>query len=119
MERIKNPLFTTKYTYVRGGNKSDHNVTAFHDYEVRRTADDELLAEIHFQQGPVKEDGVNGVMGEDLLLMVIDRLEKFQAGPFACSENALALTNLEQAVMWLRKRTLTREAREVEGTHEV
>lgn len=119
MNKIINPLFTTKHTYVEGGNKSDHDVTAFHDYAVKKVEDDSVLAEVHFQQGPVKECGVNGANNEDLLLMVIDRLERFQAGQFACEENALALTKLEEAAMWLRKRTLAREARGVEGTHTV
>lgn len=102
MEKIINPLFSVKYTYVEGGNKSDDGMVGKHDYVVKRIGDDAVLAEIHFQQGPIKEDGINGVNNEDLILMVIDRLENFQSGPFACRENDMALTNLEQAVMWLR-----------------
>jgi hypothetical protein len=70
-----------------------------------------------FQNGPINEVGVNGVTHEALLAIVIDRLQCFQAGPFACRENALALTNLEQAQMWLQKRTRDRMARGVEGTN--
>jgi len=70
---------------------------------------------IQFQHGPVKEYGVNGLSGEALMAVVIDRLRSFQAGPFACRENALALTNMEQALMWLHKRTLDRVRRNVEG----
>ena len=73
---------------------------------------------IVFQNGPIKEVGVNGITGEALLAIQIDRLRSFQAGPYACRENALALTNLEQALMWLQKRTRDRLARGVEGTHE-
>jgi hypothetical protein len=72
---------------------------------------------ILFQNGPIKEAGVNGVTQEALLAVVIDRLRSFQAGPFSCRENALALTNCEQALMWLQKRTLDRLRRGVEGTH--
>lgn len=117
MERINDPLFTTKYTYVEGGNESSLNVTAFHDFIVRRKEDDEILAEIHFQQGPIKECGVNGVCNEDLLLMVVCRLRAFNQGEFSCRENSMAITKIEEAVMWLRKRTADREARGVEGTH--
>lgn len=119
MEKICNPLFTEKHTYVEGGNNSDQNVTAFHDFRVRAVDDDSVLQEIHFQQGPVKECGVNGVANEDLLLMIITRLQQFNQGAFSCRENSMAITKLEEAVMWLRKRTLAREARGVEGTHTV
>lgn len=73
--------------------------------------------EIRFQNGPIAEAGANGVSGEALMSVLIHRLRCFQAGPFACRENALALTNLEQSLMWLQKRTHDRIARNVEGTH--
>ncbi len=69
-----------------------------------------------FQNGPIKEWGVNGVTQEALLAIVIDRLRSFQKGPFSCRENAIALTNCEEALMWLQKRTRERLARGVEGT---
>jgi hypothetical protein len=71
---------------------------------------------IEFQNGPISEAGVNGVSNEALLAIVIDRLRGFQSGQFACRDNAVALTNLEQALMWLQKRTRDRLARGVEGT---
>lgn len=117
MERIYDPLFTSKYTYVEGGNKSDLNTTAKHDFVVKSAENGAILAEIHFQQGAIKECGVNGVCHEDLLLMILDRLREFNAGPFSCRENSMAITKIEEAVMWLRKRTQAREFRGVEGTH--
>lgn len=74
---------------------------------------------ISFQNGPIKEFGVNGVTQEALLAIVIDRLRSFQEGPFRCRENAVALTHCEDALMWLQKRTRERLARGVEGTHQV
>lgn len=74
---------------------------------------------IRFQAGPIKEAGVNGVTGEALIAIQIDRLRSFQAGPYACRENAIALTHLETAQMWLQKRTRERQARGVEGTHKL
>lgn len=71
---------------------------------------------ISFQNGPIQEAGVNGISGEALMAIQIDRLRSFQAGPYACRENALALTALEEALMWLQKRTRDRLARGVEGT---
>ena len=73
--------------------------------------------EIPFQNGPINEKGVNGVTQEVLLAIVIDRLRSFQAGPFACRENALALTKIEEALHWLQQRTLARMRRGVEGTN--
>jgi hypothetical protein len=70
---------------------------------------------IGFQNGPIKEAGVNGVTQEALLAIVIDRLRSFQDGPFKCRDNAVALTHCEEALMWLHRRTRDRIARGVEG----
>lgn len=77
------------------------------------------MADILFQNGPIPEKGVNGVTHEALIAIVIDRLRSFQAGPYACRENAIALTKLEEAQHWLHSRTLARMRRGVEGTHTV
>ena len=49
--------------------------------------------------------------------MVITRLEHFNQSEFRCRENSMAITKLEEALLWLRKRTMGREQRGVEGTH--
>ena len=85
---------------------------------------------IDFQNGPINEAGYNGISNEALIAVVIDRMRGFQhgrkpdgsfdfasRGPFACKENACALTHLEESLMWLQKRTRDRMARGVEGTH--
>lgn len=79
------------------------------------------ICAISFQNGPVKEDGngINGVTHEALLAVLIDRLRGFQSGPYACPENALALSYMEAALAALNARTKAREARGVEGTHKV
>jgi hypothetical protein len=79
---------------------------------------------VMFQNGPIKEFGVNGITQEALLAIVIDRLRGFQgelnnAGPFRCRENAIALTYCEEALMWLQRRTVARIKRGVEGTNAV
>lgn len=73
---------------------------------------------IKFQDGPILEAGVNGISNEALLAIVEDRLLGFQSGPFACRENAVALTKLQESMMWLQKRTRDRMARGVEGTNQ-
>lgn len=70
-----------------------------------------------FQNGPIGEAGVNGITHEVLLAIVADRLRSFQAGPYSSRENAIALTKVEEAQLWLHKRTLDRMRRGVEGTH--
>ena len=73
---------------------------------------------VKFQEGPLAETSLNGVSNEALLAIVEDRLVGFQSGPFACRENAVALTKLQEAMMWLQKRTRDRMARGVEGTNQ-
>jgi hypothetical protein len=100
---------------------------ANHEYQIHLMADPSadtpkitatkgLTTNISFQNGAIKEAGVNGVSGEALLAIVIDRLRSFQAGQYICRENAVALTHLETSLMWLQKRTRDRMARGVEGT---
>lgn len=73
---------------------------------------------ISFQNGPIAEKGPNGLTQEVLLAIVIDRLESFQAGPFACNANQLALELIHAGLDVLKKRTLDRMAQKVEGTHQ-
>ena len=120
MEELKNPLFTTKYTKVFHEDSSEIKFNAPHTFSVVDAVDtNNILSVVHFQEGPIKENGINGIANEDLILMVVTRLQGFQNSPFACRENAVALTKLEEAAMWLRKRTTDREARQVEGTSTV
>ena len=72
-----------------------------------------------FEFSPIKENGINGVCNEDLILMVLTRLQSFQESEYSCRENACAITKLEEALLWLRKRTQDREVRGVEGTHKI
>ncbi|RCW44230.1 hypothetical protein [Paenibacillus prosopidis] len=115
MVKLTSGLLTEKYTTVH--HEKDYKFNAPHTFEVR--SEDGVLAKIHFQEGPIKEAGINGVNNEDLINMVIRRLEGFQNSEFRCRENAVAITKLEESLMWLRKRTMDREARGVEGTHTV
>lgn len=92
---------------------------ANHEYSIRWKNDidqTEPHCFVGFQNGPIKENGVNGVTQEALLTIVIDRLRSFQKGPFSCRENAIALTKCEEALMWLQRRTVERIKRGVEGT---
>lgn len=69
-----------------------------------------------FQEGNPTEVGVNGITHEALLAVLIDRLQSFQQGPFACPQNEEALQHLSEAMRALNSRTQERMARGVEGT---
>ena len=90
---------------------------ACHEYCI--TIADAAGVLIKFQNGAINETGVNGISNEALLSVVEDRLKCFQSGPYACRENAIALTKLQETMMWLQSRTRERMARNVEGTHAV
>jgi hypothetical protein len=74
---------------------------------------------IQFQNGPRKDkNSIHGVLDTDLLEIVRDRLKGFQSGKFACRENAIALTHIEEALLWLNKRVEDRIERNVLGTNQ-
>jgi hypothetical protein len=91
---------------------SDINVDG-HYYQVTSGND---LQELRFQLGPVKENGVNGCQNEQIIAALVHRLGVLNKR-FPCRENALAITKLEEAMLWLQKRTADRKARGVEGVN--
>jgi hypothetical protein len=64
--------------------------------------------------GEVLQTVFDGTTNEEVLAMLIDRMNYLNK-KFPCRENSIAITNLEQALMWLEKRTRDRVARNVEG----
>lgn len=72
---------------------------------------------IMFQNGPRKEtSSEHGVLDTDLLEIVRHRLQSFQQGEFATRENAIALTHIEEALLWMNKRVEDRIEKGVLGT---
>lgn len=66
------------------------------------------------QNGPVKEAGVNGCQVDTVIetaKLILEGLNK----QFPCRENSVAITKLDEALMWLAKRKKDRESRNVEG----
>ncbi len=90
---------------------------AHHKYVVAK--DSHTACTVKFQKGPIKEFGFNGCTQEDLLAIVIDRLECFQAGNYACTENQNALDAARCSLAWLEHRTASREKRGVEGINQI
>ena len=76
---------------------------------------------IWWQDGPlgrgVDRKEPNGTFVETVIQAAIERLEFYQAGKFACTENGSALEHLARALGVLEERTKDRERRAVEGTH--
>ena len=60
----------------------------------------------------------NGAFVEDIISAAIDRLRYYQDSKFACDYNADAISYLEAGLARLQARTLDRDKREVEGTHQ-
>lgn len=128
---LKHDLLSTRYTRVYHEHPKDMQYKAPHNFKVRTLIPDydpefgevepieKTVGVVNFQCGPIGEVGVNGVMNEDLIAMVIARLQHFNNTDFQCRENSMAITKLEEALMWLGKRTNARLQRGVEGTHKV
>lgn len=123
---LNHDLLTQNYTMVI--HEADYKFNAPHHFKVIAAKPDTegehkgqnlIVGVVNFQEGPIKENGVNGVANEDLLGMVLCRLESFQKSEYKCRENACAITKIEEALMWLRKRTNARVKRGVEGTSKV
>lgn len=66
------------------------------------------------QSGPIKEFGVNGCQIDDVIAWAKEKIEGFQQA-FPCRENAIVLTKLDEALLWLMKRKMDREKRGAEG----
>ena len=75
-------------------------------------------AKVVFQNGAVPDVGRNGWQNEEMLEVMISRIN-FLNNMFPCRENAITITKLEEALLWQQKRTNDRKLRGVEGKHEV
>jgi hypothetical protein len=60
----------------------------------------------------------DGTTNEEVLAMLIDRLKAVNERVPA-RETSIAVTKIEEALLWLNKRTTDRKARGVEGTFHV
>ncbi len=69
------------------------------------------------QDGPIKENGVNGCQVDTIIVTAREIISGLNAN-FPCRENSLAITKLDEALMWLKARTADRTKRGVEGKNE-
>ena len=67
----------------------------------------------------LNKDGTSeyGTTLEEMLRVSIERLQDLNER-HSCRENALAITKMQEALMWLNERTRERKARGVEGKHQ-
>lgn len=73
---------------------------------------------INYQHGARKDpNAIYGVLDEDLLEMVRDRLTGFQQGDFSCKENSDALYHVTEALKCMNRRKIDRANRDVLGTY--
>lgn len=86
------------------------------NYELKNFKSD-TTQEITFYE--MNEDGTveEGTTLEEMIKVSLGRLALLN-DKFHCRENAIAITKLQEALMWLNKRTEDRIARGVEGTHQ-
>ena len=104
MKRIENSLCEDKYTYVMGESSLGNDNPTNHTFEIRRTYDDALLSKIKFHSGSFSPTELNGILNEDLLNILINRVESFQKSKLKCRENENALQHLYEALFWLNQR---------------
>jgi len=116
-KELKNALMEQDHVKVFHEQESDMVYSAPHTFQFKNAGSGEFLGELKFQKGPIKETGINGISNEVLLAIVLARLEGFQKGHFACKENEIAVTKIEEALLWMKKRTLDRQLKGVEGTN--
>lgn len=92
---------------------------ACHEYSIKRADNMHELLYVEFQKGARKDPEARpGILDGDLLEIVRHRLQCFQKGEFATRENAIALTHIEEALLWMNKRVEDRIERNVLGTYE-
>jgi len=132
MEKLINEFLTDNYTTISHEDTDKFEFNAPHLFIVEPSLKHIQNSEqfenveiippvsvVKFQKGPIKENGVNGVANEDLISMVVKRLQCFQESPYKCDENEQAIKHLEDCLKVLRIRTDKRVDREVEGTSEI
>lgn len=99
----------TNHRYVISGFNTNLNPSK----EPFELSEKELV--ILFQNGPVSENGKNGVTLEDLLVICSHRLSGFTTTAFNCVESEEALRHINAAIRVLNIRTVKRLHQGVEG----
>lgn len=99
------------YEVTEGVSNFSHHRPVFVNHEANEVA-------FRIQNGPIKEVGVNGCQVDTVIETAKIMIEGLNA-KFPCRENAMAITKLDEALLWLEKRKNDRVARGVEGLSKV
>jgi hypothetical protein len=59
-----------------------------------------------------------GVFTETLLQTALQYLQSVNIGPLSTRETSMAITKIDEALMWINKRAEDRKLREVQGTYQ-
>lgn len=76
--------------------------------------------QLYFCVGNKEDENITryeGVFVESLIQLCVERLTSVNKGDLATRETALAITKLEEALLWLGKRAEDRKIRDVQGTY--
>jgi len=73
---------------------------------------------IKFQDGVVKDKGVNGIDISEAILLLADIIDELDTN-VPCYENAMAIDHLEEAYLALVRRTVHRVRHNKEGTEKI
>lgn len=73
---------------------------------------------VDFQNGTIPDEGLNGLTNEALLHILVHRT-KILNDLYPCRENSIAITKMQEAIMWFEERTQDRVNRGVEGSNEL
>jgi len=99
----------------------DKNEYALLQFKRDYSSPDDKAGTLKFQKVvfyKMNQDGSyeNGTTLEEMLRVSIERLVDLNSR-FSCRENSIAITKMQEALMWLNKRTENRKDRGVEGKH--
>ena len=90
-----------------------------HHYKLSHHENSILNEEIKFVKKEQKDGKFimvqSGTTNEEVLAMLIDRVQHLNQKA-SCRENSIAITHLEEALLWLNRRTADRIKRGVENT---
>lgn len=95
--------------------KLHETVKAEQEDHYTETINNKPVLDIQFHVGGTAATERNGVFIEDLLIVAYARLNAYNK-ELPSRENSLALTKIEEAIMWLHNRKTERELRGVYGT---
>ncbi len=115
----KRENLNTVFAQGEKGSGNAYHTYTIHYESLRKDNEPVPCLVIEFQNGGRNVEGSDhGVTGEDLLEICRHRLQCFQTSEYACRENAVALTHIEEALMWLNRRVEDRLERNVLGMNE-